>query len=116
MGLDFSHCDARWGYFSFDEFRKRLATQIGIDLDSMVGHGGTRPWEDVDDPLKPFLHHSDCDGELTVEECKQVYPRLEQLLQSWPDGDNPFSHKRKGMELVRGMKRAIAQGEPLEFL
>lgn len=32
MGLDFSHCNARWGYIGFMHFRTRLAAEAGIAL------------------------------------------------------------------------------------
>lgn len=29
-------------------------------------------WEEVNTPLEPFLHHSDCEGELTPDECRLI--------------------------------------------
>lgn len=37
MGLDFSHCDAHWGYSGFMRFRTRLAAEAGIALHCMEG-------------------------------------------------------------------------------
>lgn len=37
MGLNFSHCEAQWSYSGFHCFRKRLAKEVGIDLDEMQG-------------------------------------------------------------------------------
>ena len=37
MGLDFSHCEARWGYIGFNVFRTKLAAEAGIALHCMEG-------------------------------------------------------------------------------
>lgn len=113
MGVDFSHCDAHWSYSGFDSFRMNLASQIGINLDEMMGYGGDRSWDEIDDPIKPLLNHSDCDGVLTPEECKIVYPRLKELIKSWDDNNRD---KQKAMELIKGMKLCVERNENLEFL
>jgi len=40
MGLNFSHTDMHWSYSCFHEFRRKLAAEIGIDLDDMDGFEG----------------------------------------------------------------------------
>ncbi|MER2057200.1 MAG: hypothetical protein ABTA16_00170 [Niallia sp.] len=112
MGLDFSHTDVRWGYSSFNIFRKKLANQIGINLDAMEGFGGDIKFDQFKDDIIPLLDHSDCDGELTVKECKKVAPRLRELVSNWDDGDYD---KQKAISLAEGMELAVSQGEPLEF-
>ena len=83
MGLDFCigtpekmrHVDARWSYSGFHRFRARLAGAIGVKLESMRGFGRgefARPWSEIDDGLVPLLRHSDCEGEMTPEECATV--------------------------------------------
>ena len=37
MGIDFSHCEVRWGYSGFMHFRTKLATEAGIALRCMSG-------------------------------------------------------------------------------
>ena len=111
MGLDFSHCEARWGYGGFGEFRKRLAKEIGMDLDAMEGFGGDIPFSNFNDDIIPLLNHSDCEGELTVEECKKVAPRLKEMVLSWEDDRD----RRNALELVEGIELAISRNEPLEF-
>lgn len=108
MGVGFSHCDAQWAYSGFHHFRKRLAKEIGIDLEEMQGFSrkpprgegmadndrfdftamgvpGTKSWDGVKDPIKWLLHHSDCDGHLTPARCEKIAPRLEELVAKWPD-------------------------------
>lgn len=112
MGLDFSHTDARWAYSGFANFRRRLAKEIGMDLDAMEGFGGDIKFELFKDDIIPLLDHSDCDGELTVEECKKVAPRLRELVSGWEDDDYD---KQKALSLAEGMELAASQGQPLEF-
>ena len=116
MGLDFSHCDAHWSYSGFGRFRARLAAGIGVRLGKMEGFGGSGSWDEVDDPIKALLHHSDCDGELTAEECALVYPRLEELVSGWLGSNEEEDYDRHmGLELVEGMKKAVILLESLEF-
>lgn len=113
MGLDFSHGDVSFAYSGFNRFRTRLAKDIGIDLNSMVGFRGDIPWEQAPrDPLLPLLNHSDCDGELTPEECKSIAPRLREIVNRWTD--DPIDRTR-GLQLADAMDEAAAAGEPLEF-
>lgn len=120
MGIDFSHTDAHWSYGGFARFREALAKHEGIDLDAMEGfrrHGDDRPrisWSTVTTDLKPLLDHSDCDGQLTPEECRQVAPRLREVIDAiWPD-ERDYD-RRTGLELAHGMDVAAQAGEPLEF-
>jgi hypothetical protein len=113
MGLDFSHCEASWAYSGFMRFRVKLAKEIGIDLIKMQGFTDNGlSWAKIKDPIVPLLYHSDCDGELTVEECKAVAPRLRELVADWPDHD---FDKSKALELAFGMETAADAGEPLAF-
>ncbi|WP_232732753.1 hypothetical protein [Bacillus cereus] len=67
MGLDFNLSRVRWGYISFGNFRRKLAKEIDLDLDAMIGFGGDFSWDLIEDDIKEFLNHSDCEGELTAE-------------------------------------------------
>ena len=48
-----------WSYSCFHEFRRKLAAEIGIDLDDMDGFEGTLSWDDLKDDIVPLLDHSD---------------------------------------------------------
>lgn len=117
MGLDFSHADVKWSYSSFNHFRQRLATQIGVNLHVMKGFalGDATPisWDTVKDDIVPLLSHSDCDGALTPEECRKVAPRLRELVSRWPEHDRD---KEKALLLAQGMELAASRNEDLEFL
>ena len=145
MGLDFSHCEAHWGYTAFALFRVKLAAEAGIDLhcmdgfafgpsgeafepltisgdsgesgrmpgfDKYIGHQPVISWESIKDDIKPLLDHSDCDGELTPDECRRIAPRLRELVSTWPDDDRD---KAKALELANGMDMAANANENLKF-
>lgn len=152
---------AGWSYSGFHQFRKKLARAIGIELDQMEGFYTdetkkileTKGWEDyhaaieedlrrpkiswdtVKDPIKLLLHHSDCEGILTPEECAQVGPRLRQIVENWEDTMHlvldadarqalphypPEMHldnydKVNALSLADGMEEAARTGQDLEF-
>lgn len=112
MGLNFSHTEASWSYGGFMEFRKRLANQIGVNLDRMAGFGGKRSWTTVKDSIKLLLNHSDCDGTLSLGQCRKIAPRLRKLVSSWPNDDYD---KVNALELADGMEKAEQEGVVLEF-
>lgn len=113
MGLGFSHGGASWSYSGFMSFRARLAAKIGLDLGQMQNfNGGSRPWEDIIDPIKNLLNHSDCDGELSPEECAVIAPRLRQLVEKWADYDYD---KQMALRLAEGMETCATINQPLEF-
>ena len=111
MGLDVGK--ARWSYSGFGEFRHRLCEQLGIKLSAMRGFGGETPWAlYADEPLVPLLDHSDCDGELTPEQCATVAPRLRELVDAWEEDDYDRIH---AIRLTESMEECAANNEPLEF-
>ena len=112
MGLNFSHTEASWSYSGFDKFRHRLAQEVEIDLDMMDGFGGDIPFDSINDQIKPLLDHSDCEGELTPEECATVAPRLRELVSNW---DYEDYDKRHALYLAEGMDEAASNNENLRF-
>jgi hypothetical protein len=112
MGIDFSHGNAHWAYSGFNRFRAQLAEQIGMKLKDMEGFDGTTAWKDFEDDIIPLLNHSDCDGHLTISECKKIAPRLKELIKDWDDIN---SDKSRAEELIIGMEDAIDKNENLEF-
>lgn len=140
MGLDFSHGDAHWAYSGFMRFRTKLAAEAGIALQCMESFAwnlselkpykaitiygdsdkkeyiGIQPviaWSSINDAIKPLLNHSDCDGELTVKECKKVLPRLRELISKWDDDD---LDKVRAIKLADGLKDAIDAKEIFKFI
>lgn len=118
MGIAFSHGSAQWSYSGFNTFRKRICKTIGLisSLDEEIYEQGLYKFL-INDPIYPFIDHSDCEGELTIEEMEQIIPRLEEVLNKWQyDGDPFLEHDIvNGEQLIVGMKQAIKKGEPLGF-
>lgn len=89
MGLDCSHEAFSGAYSAFNRFRRVVAKAWG---GSFPPHENPTYSNDVfytpddiqtkaDAPgLWTFLEHSDCDGQLTPDECRQVADELEALL------------------------------------
>jgi|TARA_R110000751_G_scaffold71396_6_gene144495 hypothetical protein len=118
MGLDFQaevkegYAAPRWRYSSFNAFRKRLATEIGLDLYGLKGfceHG--QDWPGTDD-IEPLLNHSDCDGELAPLVCAVVAPRLQELMSKWEKDSYDYVH---GSRLMNLMVLCANEAVPLEF-
>jgi len=117
MGLDFNHSDAHWSYSGFNDFRRHLAKDIGIDLDKMIGFNGDRSWSGIKDPLCLLLNHSDCDGHLTPNQCKKIAPRLREVISKWEDSimSNEGYDKKNALLLAKGMEWCGKNNVPLEF-
>lgn len=127
MGIDIG--DAHWGYGGFMRFRKHLAREIGVNLDSMAGYAGwgwqesreaqqnAISWSTVEDPIVPLLDHSDCDGDLSVEECRTIVPRLRELVDGWSEDPelNESFDKRQALLLADSMDQCGREGQRLEF-
>lgn len=115
MGLGFNNSTASWSYSGFHNFRKRLALEIDVRLDDMIGFKSGDDgisWDTVKDPIKLLLNHSDCDGELTSEECGIIAPRLRELVSKWPDDDYD---KEAALKLAEGMEECKELDWTLRF-
>lgn len=125
MGIDFAYRKIEfperekrvyWSYGGFNAFRERLAKEIGIDLRLMDGFCGPDKegvlWGTVNDYIVPFLNHSDCDGNLSPDQCRDIYIRLIELVQHWPDDDYD---KRTALKLADMMEQCAKNEWVLEF-
>lgn len=68
-------------------------------------------------PLYKLLHHSDCEGEITAEDCGPIADALEKLLPLL-DGDGGGHigpYKDKTEQFIRGLRDAAAANESVEF-
>lgn len=109
--------------FAWDHAQNKPCSDVEIyNYDSQklngrpVGLIGIQPvieWSTVNDDIVPLLNHSDCDGVLTVEECKRVAPRLRELVANWEDDD---FDKINALLLAEGMEEAILGGDELRFI
>lgn len=112
MGLDFQGSDAHWSYSGFNRFRGRLQSFYGAlnwnELDTIEKARAALPTC----PILPLLAHSDCDGELSPEECGQVSPVLRALVAFWPEDDYD---RNQAEELCDGMDECVKENTPLIF-
>ena len=114
MGIDFSHCEAHWSYSGFNLFRRKIAS-IVMETEQLIDdlYGDKMIYRYmINEPVYSFIDHSDCDGELTPEELRQIIPQLEDAVNKLEDEDGD---KYRGLELIKGMKEALKNDDNLEF-
>jgi len=147
MGLDVSHDCWHGAYSSFMRWRQKIAEVAGLPpLDLMEGFWGEEhpgvgiflidrvikkeempawmrslpiKWECLKpDPIHKLLNHSDCDGEIAVEDCGPISDSLERLIPLLPE-ENDFGHignwRDKTRKFVEGLRLAASKGENVEF-
>lgn len=123
MGLDIilredpGRYHVRFGYCDFNEYRRFLASLIGINLDEMWGYGGTKSWGPYrDDPLTVLLDHSDCDGEIEPEDAEPLADRLKELIDHFDESDKVHQYwKTQTEKLIKILRRAAETGEQVLF-
>lgn len=120
MGLDTTHNCWHGPYSSFGDFRKTLAAQIDIDLPLMEGYGGPVSWDLITHKIKPLLLHSDCDGELSSEECKQIAEGLEEICDEFDESKSMYCHdlgyfQDKIKDFMKGCMTAYRRKEKVSF-
>jgi len=119
MGIDFSHGEAHWAYSGFMRFRSLLAETLGYTtpLIDMYDNGTHDVMEN--EAIWPLINHSDCDGELTVKEMKQILPQLILIVDQWkelPDGSACKYEIDRTNAFIDGMEVAVEANETFEFM
>lgn len=94
MGIGFSGTKASWSYSGFSHFRRRLIP------------------DGQNDPIRIFLGHSDCDGELSPDECALIAPRIRYLIKDW---DREDYDRKNATELADAMEECVIDNKPLIF-
>jgi hypothetical protein len=125
MGLDTSHNAWHGPYSSFNRFRHWLASKAGINLSEYYGYGSKTATKDLDSinhKIMPLLNHSDCDGELTPVECKQIAEGIDEILNGLskeeiedPENEYHFSHLNKAKQFRDGCILAHSLNENIDF-
>ncbi len=113
MGLDTSHNAWHGSYRSFHAFRKQLATHLGFNLEEMAGFGGEKPFSG--DHVNILLSHSDCDGDISPEDCGKLAARLREILETIPKDDDPWSLYSHTEQFAKGCELAAKRNEILDF-
>lgn len=118
MGLNVTYNCWDGAYSSFRRFRYSLGHQIGINLDDYIGYGdkGTKNLKDINNDLMPLFNHSDCDGELTVKECKSIIKGLNSVLENFnEDIEADFDFKDRIIQFRDGCLRAVSDNKMIHF-
>ena len=118
MGLDTSHNCWHGPYSSFNEFRYSLARQIGINLNEYAGYdeGGTKDLTTIEHGLMPLFDHSDCDGDLTVEQSARIVDGFNNVLENFNDKIKSYpGFKDDIIQFRDGLLDAISKNEVVDF-
>lgn len=116
MGLDTTHDAFHGSYGSFDKMRYWLASQINIDLDEYYGYGpGEKKIESIQHEIMPLLNHSDCDGQLSPDECKKIASGIKKILDEVPYDDSPYSNYQMSLRFMHGCLAASKKIETILF-
>lgn len=117
MGLDTTHNCWHGPYSSFNRFRRSLGHQIGINIDDYDGYGGTiHKLEEMKHDLKPLFNHSDCDGRLTVNECKSIVKGLNNILENFnSEIESDYNFKEQIIQFRDGCFDAVSKKEMVHF-
>ena len=125
MGLDTSHNAWHGPYSSFNNFRRWLAEKIEINLNDYIGYrneSATKKLTSIDHKLMPLFNHSDCEGILTPDECKQIAEGIEEVLKNMskeeiehPENEYSLSNYNKAKQFREGCLLAYSLDENIEF-
>lgn len=118
MGLVTSHNCWKGSSSYFNRFRRALANQIGIDLNDYIGYSenGTKDLESIPHDIMPLLYHSDCDGELSVDECTQIAKGLLDILANFKKTNQPYiNFKQDIIQFRNGCLDAASKNETVIF-
>ena len=122
MGLDTSHNCWHGPYSSFNRFRHWVAENIGINLDEYIGFGGDKEYGEIENhDLFPFLFHSDCEGDISPDDCKKIADGLDTMLKKVPlvekIGDMYWGEnfRSRAVSFRDGCLEAYKAGESVEF-
>jgi hypothetical protein len=113
MGLDTSHNAWHGPYSAFNRFRRNLMLSYNnTSLDDYEGYGGNIPMNNIADKgLFIFFNHSDCDGDISPEDCKLV---SESLLSLSPKVTDNY-YRDLLTDFANGCALAYNNNETLEF-
>lgn len=117
MGLDTSHDAWHGPYSSFNQFRKWLGEKIGINIYEYEGYGdkGTKELSTIDHDIQPLLDHSDCDGELTWEQCKRVAKGLKLIIDETPESEHKDWRYQAALNFRKGCIKAANARQAIDF-
>ncbi|GAB6122313.1 hypothetical protein [Dysgonomonas termitidis] len=122
MGLDTTHECWHGPYSSFNDFRKKLCSLIGLDIDQFCGYNNNAPGcvlmsrHTIPHGIYPLINHSDCDGVLFPYESESIVEGLNDILEKHPGlkDDDPYFYN-KIIQFRDGCIKAVNKEETIEF-
>ncbi len=124
MGLDTTHDCWHGPYGAFNNFRRRVALAINIELDHMEGFKPLTAgdewepilWEHLEHrPAHEFLMHSDCEGEIPADRCGPIADDLQEICDGLPVRAM-YDDCRPALErFIAGLRLAQSKGEAVGF-
>lgn len=117
MGLDITHDAWHGPYSAFNKWRAAIADVAGMPpLYDMIGFGGNIKWDTLEyNDIHILLNHSDCDGEISWQDCKLVADALSKLVDKLSDGGYYISDKELAVQFINGCMLAYNSKENLIF-
>ena len=125
MGLDTTHDAWHGPYSAFHLFRQALIAAIGGTYTEVHPAGYDWTYDDAIVPsehvagLSVLLNHSDCDGEISPDDCLAVAAALEWVAPRMPDDGagalSEFTPRARALQFAKGCRLASEKGEALEF-
>ena len=134
MGLDTTHDAFHGAYSAFNQFRRFIAKGMGGSypphedkkLDNNFWYWDDEYNENTHKGLFILLNHSDCDGEISSEDCLNVandleslLPKLEKLAETEPVGNGHLARDGGYIQVtknfINGCRLEYSRNEPLEF-
>lgn len=122
--LTYSICPS-WSYSGFMRFRDRLLYGFGMNVHQLYESHSIKlnaaqpldgPWSKVPQGLYPLINHSDCDGDLSPENCELVADAMEPIVRAWNAGETDEGYDRMmGLRMVSLMRIASQYSKRLEF-
>lgn len=116
MGLDTTHNAFHGAYSSFMRFRMQLLELVnGSDIRDLEGYDekAKTPVSSLkDEGLEIFFNHSDCDGDISPEDCKKVADSLDFYI---PKMDVESELYRRSVQFRDGCLLAHSLNEVLDF-
>lgn len=136
MGLDCSHDAWHGAYSAFSRWRNEIANAAGyavwpvkypdgVTWDRIMLDWGHVPegalfgeWDETpSDPLIVLFTHSDCEGVIHPDQAGPLADALEALLSELDEdlGGHIGNIRTKTETFIRGLRKAVEQGEDLDF-
>lgn len=118
MGLSISHDCWQGTCSSFNRFRYSLGYQIGINLDDYNGYGnnGFKDLNIIESELIPLFDHSDCDGRLTIRECRSIVKGLNKVLKNFNEKlEMDYDFRDNVIKFRDGCLNAISDRKMVHF-